>query len=331
MISSAPIIFIHYGPANYLRWTLQCAHRTNPGKRIVLLGDETNWKSAGKAAEFFRYKDFSGSVDLAEFDRVFRVIQGNRHRFTKHGGVEAWLSFVFRRWFIIAEFLRREEIDRFWIFDSDTLILAPLDPWQKRFAGVDATTQCQGECLNGWVGSRNLVERYTRCVVELFKDPAYLDAQRERLRTHSGLAFNEMDAFCEFRRRTGLRTMRASSVIGGEAFDDALAFVDGYEPAPAPVQGRTAIKRLWTSPRGGVWAKTGGEFVRLITCNMSWMPDYLWSRVLDTVKADFPVAAGPQVDPKLLRDVNLREPFGERCFRWLHGKIWRLRRFFAFR
>jgi len=329
--TSAPILFIHYGPASYLRRTLSCARKANPDKRIILLGDSANRRSAQGAAEFFPFEDFCSGVKQARFQEVFRVIQGERHRFTKLGGMEAWLKFVFRRWFLIEEFLAREKIDSFWTFDSDTLVLAPLGPREARFRDVEATTQCRGECLNGWVGSFQLVESYTACILELFSDASFLEVQRERLRTHSGLAFNEMDAFGEFRRRTGARTMRAASVIGGEAFDDALAFVDGYEPAPAPIQGRTAIKRLWTSPRGGVWAKTGGEFVRLLTCNMSWMPDYLWARVLRSAKAGVPDIASAQVDPDVLRDVNLREPFGELASRSLHAIFFRARRFLMVR
>jgi hypothetical protein len=326
-----PIIFIHYGPASYLSRTLRCARRTNPDKRIILLGDESNRRSTEGAAEYFPFEDFSSGAKHARFQQVFQAIQGERHRFSKHGGMEAWLKFVFRRWFLIEGFLAHENIDSFWTFDSDTIVLAPLAARESRFRDIEATTQCRGECLNGWVGSFRLVERYTACILDLFSDPLFLDAQRERLRAQAGLAFNEMDAFGEFRRRTGARTMRASSVIQGEAFDDALAFVDGYEPSRVSVQGRTAVKSLWTSPQGGIWAKLDGEYVGLATCNMSWMPDYLWRRVLNTVKADSPVFASKRVDPGVLREVNLREPFWEYCSRWLRGKIWRLRRLFAFR
>lgn len=327
----SPIIFIHYGPATYLSRTLRCARRTNPDKRIILLGDQSNRRSAEGAAEYFPFEDFSSGAKPARFQQVFRAIQGERHRFSKHGGVEAWLKFVFRRWFLIEGFLAQAHIDSFWTFDSDTLILARLGQREARFRDVDATTQCRGECLNGWVGTFQLVEHFTSCILDLFSDVSFLETQRERLRTHAGLAFNEMDAFGEFRRRAGARTMRASSVIQGEAFDDALAFVDGYEPSPVSVHGRTAIKRLWTSPQGGIWAKLDGEFVGLATCNMSWMPDYLWRRVEDTVVADSPVFSGRRVDPGVLREVNLREPFWECCSRWLQGQIWRLRRMFAFR
>ena len=321
----APVIFIHYGPASYLSRTLHCAKATNPGKRIILLGDATNRRSADGVAEFFPFENFSSGTQNAQFQEVFQVIQGDRHRFSKHGGVEAWLKFVFRRWFLIEEFLERESFDSFWTFDSDTIVLAPLAPRESRFRDVEATTQCRGECLNGWVGSLRLVERYTACMLDLFSDSVFLDAQRERLREHAGLAFNEMDAFTEFRRRENVATRRASVALDGEAFDDALAFAEDYERAPDPILGRIPVKRLWTTPGGGVWAKSGGIPVRLLSCNMSWMPDYLWKTLegyAEVIGKQEDSITGPACD---FREIDLREPLAGQIRRQAAGVVWRLK------
>ena len=323
----APIIFIHYGPAHYLKWTLQSARRSNPDKQIIFLGDTTNRHFAKGLADFIPYEALSGGEKDREFQSLFHPIQGTRHRFNKVNGVDFWLRFAFRRWFLMEALLERNDIDAFWTFDSDTLILAPLGPREKRFAGVEATTQCKGECLNGWVGSRNLVGRYTRCMIGLFKDPAYLNAQRERLKTHAGLAFNEMDAFTEFRRRTNVRTCHAATPVDGEAFDDALAFVEGYEPSEQKVLGKTAIKRLWLDSRGSLYARNGGcgGVARLLTSNMSWMPDYLWRKIFRCVPSDAPDFIGGPPDCSTLRELDVREPLWEHGLRKSRNAIWRIR------
>jgi hypothetical protein len=240
--------------------------------------------------------------------------------------VEIWLKFVFRRWFLIEEFLRREGIDAFWTFDSDTLIISPLARKEARFTDVAATTQCRGECLNGWVGSSGLVARYTSFILELFQDDVFLDAQRERLRLHAGLAFNEMDAFREFRQRHDVPTRHAAVGIDGEAFDDALAFVEGYEEAPALLLGKTAVKRLWTSGSGGVWARSGDEFVRLLTCNMSWMPDYLWRKILRCARMEEPIDPGSGKPFPGLSELDLREPCRDYFLREAAARWYGLRR-----
>ena len=312
MISSPPLIFIHYGPARYLRWTLQAARRTNPEKRIILLGDESNRSFARGTADFFLFENYANGTALAEFERVFQIIQGERHHFHKHGGIEAWLKFVFRRWFLMHEFLKSEKIDSFWTFDSDTLLLAPLAPREKNFSAFEATTQCRGMCLNAWVGSRRLVERYLTCINELFNDEIYLQGQRERFTKELGLAFNEMDAFSEFCKRASIKTCPASHVIEEATFDDALAIVDDYEPASQKILGKTTVKGLWISSSGELYIRQASDqaFVRLLSCNMSWMPDFFWKRLLlltgPSSKSHVKISRKNQKD---FTEVNLHTPW----------------------
>lgn len=324
-----PILFIHYGPAHYLWWTLTVARRSNPGQRIVLLGDATNKRSVRGVAEFVDFESLSGTEKEHEFQRVFQVIQGERHRFNKANGVEFWLKFVFRRWFLIEAFLEREALDAFWTFDSDTLVLSDLLLREKRFSNVEATAQCKDQCLNGWVGSRSLVSRYTQSILDQFSDEAYLQVQREKLKVHAGLSFNEMDSFAEFRRRESVKTWHGEKPIDGEIFDDALAFTEGFELASEKVLGKTATKRLWTDGKS-IFAKckASGDFVRLLTCNMSWLPDYMWRRIMAVAKGG---GNGLQVTGRVLRmsgimEISTCEPVIDRLFRKTKMLIWKVRR-----
>ena len=275
-----PIIFIHYGGVKYLKYTLRCARKSNPEKRIILLGDQSNKRYAHKTADFFDMENFSNSPEHEEYQAIFQIIHGERHRFTKRHGMEFWLRFVFRRWFLINEFLQRENIGAFWTFDSDTLVLESLASREARFAAYDATTQCCGKCLNGWVGSSELVNRYVQCILDQFKDKNFLEQQRIRINQNIALSFNEMDAFCEFQKRERVKTIHAQKPIQGEIFDDALALVSGFEVADELLLGRMEVKKLLNKD-GGIFAqeKESGKYVRLLTCNMSWMPDFMWKRI----------------------------------------------------
>jgi hypothetical protein len=324
----APILFIHYGPADYLRWTLERARISNPEKRIVLLGDATNKRFARAVAEFIDFESLAGTQNELEFQRVFQVIQGERHRFNKANGVEFWLKFVFRRWFLIEAFLEREGLDAFWTFDSDTLVLGNLRDREGRFSDFEATTQCKDQCLNGWVGSRSLVSRYTQSILDQFSDEAYLQAQRERLRANAGLSFNEMDAFAEFRRRGSVKTWYGEKSIGGEIFDDALAFTESFEVAPRKVLGKTATKRLWTDGKSILAkSKLSKDLVMLLTCNMSWMPDYMWRRIMAVAKSSGNGLrlAGRGLQMSKLVEISTKEPVINRFFRKTNMLIWKLR------
>jgi hypothetical protein len=294
------------------------------------LGDSTNKHIVRGVAEFVDFESLGGTGKELEFQRVFQVIQGARHRFNKANGVEFWLKFVFRRWFLIEAFLEREGLDSFWTFDSDTLVLGDLSLREKRFADFEATAQCKNQCLNGWIGSRELVSRYTQSILNQFSDEAYLQAQREKLNVHAGLSFNEMDAFAEFRRRDSVKTWHGEKSINGEIFDDALAFTEGFEAAPQKVLGKTAIKKFWSDGRH-IYAKHlgSGKFVRLLTCNMSWMPYFMWRRVMAAAEVGgnrWQVASdeGGPVENKL-KEISTSEPILDWFVR--HAKIlaWKAR------
>ena len=172
--------------------------------------------------------------------------------------------------------------------------------------------------------------RYTQSILDQFSDEAYLHAQRERLRANAGLSFNEMDAFAEFRRRESVKTWHGEKPINGEIFDDALAFTEGFDMAPQKVLGKTAVKKLWTDGRN-IYAKLleSGKFVRLLTCNMSWMPDFMWIRVMAAAEGGgngWRVASderGP--DENKLKEISTSEPILDWFVR--HAKIlaWKAR------
>lgn len=312
---SSPLLFIHYGAPSWLRLVLETAVRTNPDKRIFLLGDDSNRHLCPSGATHVLFEKLADRPSVREFDRVFQPIQGRKHRYTKLGGTDFWLRFVFRRWFLMRELLAEQDIDSFWTFDSDTLILAPLAPREARYAPYECTQQCYGACLNGYVGSRDLVLRYTDAMIAQFQDETFLDSQRQRVEREDGLSFNEMDAFSYFRDQVSLHARHAALPLEGEAFDDALAFHSGYEPAPRRVLDRTTVKRLWTGPSKGLFARREDEALphRLITANMSWMPDFLYHRIAS-------LAVAPEQDAPIqpTRDLDLSEPLPH----FLRRKAW---------
>ena len=276
----SPLIFIHYGDASYLRFTLETARRSNPDKRIILLGDESNRKLVPRGVEHHLLETYARGERIAIFDRVFQLIKGEEHNYRKLGGADFWTRFVFRRWFIIREFLEAEGIGSFWTFDSDTLILAPLTPREPRFAEFACTEQCRAQCLNGFVADPTLPSRYVDKINELFQRSDYLEAQRVLLRRHTGLAYTEMSAYVTFREESDFRSYHAAVPLEGETFDDALCFTENFAIHPEKVKGRMTIKELRLDPRGAVWSRTEtGEVVRMVTINGSWMPDYIFHRL----------------------------------------------------
>ena len=328
MEKPAPVVLIHQGAAPCLSTVLDCLKRSNPEKTTVLMGDDKNIKYAAMAGKFIRYTDFAVGPRLKEFNQTFQPIQGRLHRSTKEGGAENWPAFVFQRWFIMFDFARFASVQRFWTFDTDTLVLAPLSRREDRFSPYEATTQCRDCGLNGFIRSRALLDRYTSCIVELFKDADYLAKQRERQEMQEGIAFNEMDAFCEFRRRQNVRTFHAAQPLNGEFFDDALAYDADFEASPHRVHGHISMKRLWADRCGAIYARhlASGEFVRMITCNLSRLPDYVGRKLARFCLTPEQDARVMPPDSRELKEVDLSQPLTDKISEGLKRKFHRLKR-----
>jgi len=317
-MSPVPILFIHYGPSAYLRQTLAGARRSNPGKEVHFLGDEDNRRFCPRGVRFHAMSDYSSGPLMSEFRAVFRPISGENHRFNKSGGVDTWLRFVFERWFIFRNFLEAHGIRRFWTFDSDTLVACDLGLREPRFAGFDATEQCRGCCLNGLINSIDLVHGYTAAMIRLFQDEAYLTKQHERLKIHRGLAFNEMDAWQTFRDESRPATCALGTPCEGEVFDDALGIPNGYVPASAKIRDRIPLKKVLVDQRGAAWAlrEPDNEPVRLLTLNLSWMPDYFYRRLSPVCR---PLGC-LTFNKDLCHELDLREPLLVRGMRLIRNR-----------
>jgi hypothetical protein len=94
------------------------------------------------------------------------------------------------------------------------------------------------------------------------------------------------------------------------------------------VLGKTAIKRLRSDGRD-IYARhlESGEFVRLLTCNMSWMPDYMWRRIMVAAMDcgnGLQVAGRGSRIPNLV-EISTKEPLIDRFFRKTKMLIWKVR------
>lgn len=327
MADPTPIIFIHYGPAAFLRPVFYAARRSNPHAPIHFLGDATNRHLVPQSVNYHAISDYTCGPMLEAFSQRFVPIAGSRHHYNKSGGVDTWLRFVFERWFVILEFLDARKIGAFWIFDSDTLIAGALSPRELSLQGLDATEQCVGCCLNGYVSSREVVRAYCQKMIDLYRTPSYLEAQRERLKIHTGLAFNEMDAWQTHRDEKRLLTRPLGSPCESEAFDDALAITSGWQTAAAKIRGRIPVKRLARDNRGGFFAfeEKEGTPVRLVTLNLSWLPDYVYQLL---APGCLPVERLPY-NAAFCREVDFSEPLFEQLRRRTLEATWRVRSRFS--
>ena len=268
---STPIIFIHYGNSSYLPYVIQIAKKFNPKKEIIFLGDEQNEYLGSLDISHYHFNDFAYGTELEQFDTKFPCIENKRY------AKKQWASFILRRWFIINSFIKEKDISRFWTFDSDNFLLTDLKPYEAQFSLYDCTSQCKGICLNGFIPSKNIVQRYVNKINELLNRPGYADHWQHRYQEKPDLFYTEMEAFDVFVKEENIDNHHISRIDGANAFEDSITYVeDGMEMYSQKIKGR-AVKKLYLH-NGEIYCKhlLSGDFVKMNNLNLSWMPKYIF-------------------------------------------------------
>lgn len=274
-----PIIFIHKGDSSYLHYVLKCARIFNPYTRVILLGDESNRHYQSLDIEHFYFANFKGA-ELELFDKVFKYIAGSQE---PRG--EWWVRIVFQRWFHMYYFIKSQSIDKFWTFDSDTLILCDLSNQVSKFAGYDCTEQCNGMCMNGLINNAIVVKGYLDKINNLFQDEGYLNDLKVSFETQPTYAFTEMAAYFSYKDNSHIKTLRLNTIIDGESFDDCICQSHDTEMEKAVVLGQNSeIKKLFFI-NGYVYVKylPTNSLIKMNTLNMSWVDDDVIEKVFNYV------------------------------------------------
>jgi hypothetical protein len=275
----APIIFTHYGDAEYLARSLAAAKLTNPSKRLILIGDAANRQTALAAGWEHVLLDDYESVLRTEFLSVFKVIKGKQH--ISPPGDRNWVQYVLDRWFILTAFVQTEKLVSFWHFDSDVMIATDLDPFEKVLVeeGFDYTKQCSGKCLNGYV-TTPVAEDYCRHIIAFFRDEkrlawwqAFID---EKQPTY---ALTEMEAFADYLRQTpAFQGCHLQSHFPGWWFDDVLCQGHGCDTVHMCGVG-PVIKDVRFNGENFTVTREG-QSLKLAVLNCSWLPPNVFDWIL---------------------------------------------------
>jgi hypothetical protein len=118
---SIPVIFIHKGNSDYLFNTLYQVKFSNPSTTVYLIGT----KDLEIYSSLINFVDIHGLLQEAnEFAKIYQHFSPNPHDYE---------LFCIQRWFILKEFLKRNNIERALYLDSDVLFYSTIDEVAKKF------------------------------------------------------------------------------------------------------------------------------------------------------------------------------------------------------
>lgn len=107
-----PVIFIHRGFPEYLKYTIACAKEHK--NKVILIGDDEN-KCIGK--NWFSIEQYKSDL-FENFREVYIHLSPN----------SKWFELVcFERYFVLLEFMKRNRINQCIMLDSDVLLFERID------------------------------------------------------------------------------------------------------------------------------------------------------------------------------------------------------------
>lgn len=236
-----PLVIFHTSFLPYLPFSLWQTSRANPGRELILLGDETN-RIPG-----IPYRHETGAT-YREKNGTF--LQAYRHitRSDFHDERRC-----LERWFILSEFLEKNRVQGFYFLDSDYLLFADLSKHEDRWISEEAA----GTPLFwgfAYFRSPRPIHDFCQWLLELYRDEPRFTAMRRRYE-EAGSGLQEMGFIREFCRESSLpiRNLSWRDTREPVTFDDGF-FGSSFHYHPKDFSG------LCQQEAGGpVWTETEGQ------------------------------------------------------------------------
>jgi len=222
-LADVPVIVVHQGLKPYLIPCLRRAGGSNPGGRVLLLGDEAN---AGIGiGEHQRLDDPALQAGVAEFREAYRHLSTSSS--------VAFERFCVERWLIVRNLMRRDGLDRCLVIDSDVLLFCDVGEEAARFARFAMTfgrwdaRRLVPHC--NFIGGREGIESFCEHVIRVYRTPAVLaEVKAANLKKFSRHWVSDMSLFHHW-------AIRGEHPIG--LLEDALREGVGYDNCIDDVRG----------------------------------------------------------------------------------------------
>ena len=224
-MSSIPIVTLHrHNPAYpqvpiYLIYCLAQAKKFNPQSDIFLLGDYSN-----KYLQLVKHRYFTDYMEGAEeFEKVYADKHMNNSDFL-------YEIFCFQRWFIIRDFMRKNQIAKCVHIDTDVMLFANITEEQKKFDASDLTLSNKGSghiCFLKLKG----IEDYCDFLIDFYTKPSLisiLESLWEEKKSRPG-GICDMTLFNQYYQRNSHKIILTSDIINDSVYDPSINVSDGYE------------------------------------------------------------------------------------------------------
>ena len=215
-----PIVFVHKGNSDYLKYSINQARFFNQSSTIYLIGDDTNNRYSG--TEHFLIAQYENNA--IEFEKIYKHLN-----FLPENGVLFW----FKRWFIIEEFLRKNNISYPFIYiDSDVLLFSDITKEFENFKSYSMTICGERGPQYTYFSSVSSLSEFCKFIRSLFLDKEYFEKLIEKFEFHkktgSPGGVDDMTAFYEFKKINPEKVGNTNMIYNNSIYDNNINSQEGY-------------------------------------------------------------------------------------------------------
>ncbi|MEO1377862.1 MAG: hypothetical protein AAFW70_27005, partial [Cyanobacteria bacterium J06635_10] len=203
----------------YLIYSLAQAKELNPGSDIFLLGDNIN-----KYLRFIHHEDFNLYCEGAkEFEKIYT----DKHMSSNDLLFE---MFCFQRWFILRDFMRKNQIKKCVHIDSDILLYANISEEQEKFDHSDFTVSRKGSGHNSFIKLEG-IEEFCQFLIDFYTKPSLfkiLESLWEEKKSRPG-GICDMTLLNQYYQRNTDKIAQTSDIINDSVYDGNINASHGFE------------------------------------------------------------------------------------------------------
>lgn len=152
---SYPVIFVHYGNPDYLKYTLLQAKEFN--SEVILIGDETN--NIYPFVTHYNITDYYENA--AEFKKVYK------HLSTRDIKYEL---FCFERWFIIENFMQKHNLQKCFYQDSDNMLYINVNDFSNKYYNDVPLVSFYSTGCNFFINSLDAFQKFCSFIKNHYSD-----------------------------------------------------------------------------------------------------------------------------------------------------------------
>lgn len=240
-----PIVFIHIDDSEYLKYTLAQARIQNPDAPIYLIGDEHN--NNYEFVIHYNLNNFSSEAEL--FSKLYK-----HHSINSSDGE----LFCFRRWFVLKEFMERNDVPKCLYLDSDVLLFADIRKESMKYRNFDFTLSLGFSPGFNLVHNTRVLNDFCDFILKCFiSQPLYKKLVKTAdQEPWSQGSVSDMVAFFEYQKQTPYKIGDISLVINKTKHDININLSEGFDM-------ETGVKKItWIDDKPYCRDISSGSLVR---------------------------------------------------------------------